>query len=262
MDLREARARQEIKRHPWELARFEVMLDIITQHFSPQQKIIILDVGCGDTFFVENLAQRLPNALLYGIDIEFQEEDLIYYKEKFEGTPIQIYDSLENMETSFPYPKADVVLLLDVIEHIEDDVAFLKMLYAKPYITEATKFFVTVPAFQSLYTTHDDFLGHYRRYNNASLKQSLTQANQEVKQIGYFFAFLLPIRWLKALKERFLTKDKASTGLVEWSKGERATLLMKQILILDYQTTKFFRRIGIKLPGLSNFSVSHPKKGR
>lgn len=101
MDLREARARQEIKRHPWELARFEVMLDIITQHFSPQQKMVILDVGCGDTFFVENLAQRLPNALLYAIDIEFQEEDLTYYKEKFEGKPIQIYDSLETWKQVF-----------------------------------------------------------------------------------------------------------------------------------------------------------------
>ncbi len=262
MDLREARARQKIQRHPWELARFEVMLDIMMQHFSPQQQIVILDVGCGDTFFVEHLAQRLSNALLYGIDIEFQEEDLMHYKDKFEGMPIQIYDSLENMELSFPHPKADVVLLLDVIEHIEDDVAFLKMLHAKPYITEATQFFITVPAFQSLYTTHDDFLGHYRRYNNASLHQSLEKANQEVQKIGYFFAFLLPIRWLKVLKERFLNKDKASTGLVEWSKGKRATLLMKQLLMLDYKITKFFRKLGIRLPGLSNFSVSHPKKGR
>lgn len=260
MDLREARARAAIVRHPWELARFEVVNDILLQHFEKKDNIVVLDVGCGDTFFVENLAKRFSNGAFYGIDIEFKEADLAYFDEKFAGQNIEVYDALEQMELNFSHQEVDAVLLLDVIEHIEDDIAFLKMLNSKSYITSNTKFFITVPAFQSLYTTHDDFLGHYRRYSNNSLLNSLTSANHSAIKRGYFFSFLLPVRLLKTLKERWIGKDKASTGLVEWSGGKGVTNLIKQTLLFDYRISKFFRKLGIKLPGLSNFSVSQPKQ--
>ncbi len=260
MDLREARARVEIVRHPWELARFEVVNDILLKHFNNQDKLVMLDVGCGDTFFVENLAQRFPNSSFYGIDIEFKEADLAYFSEQFKDKSIQVFDALEQMEIDFPHQEVDALLLLDVIEHIEDDVAFLKMLSQKPYITAKTKFFITVPAFQSLYTTHDDFLGHYRRYNNTTLLDSLNKSNHVAIERGYFFFSLLPVRLLKMIKERILGKEKESTGLVEWSGNERSTNFIKQVLRLDYSIAKFLKNLGVKLPGLSNFSVSSPRK--
>ncbi|MEN0046601.1 MAG: class I SAM-dependent methyltransferase [Bacteroidota bacterium] len=255
MDLREARARTEIVRHPWELARFEVVNDILLQHFDASDQLQVLDLGCGDTFFVENLAQRFLNSTFYGVDIEFQEEDLAYYAETFKDKSIAVFDSLEQMEQQRSIQQIDAVLLLDVVEHIEKDVAFLQMLFEKNYITEATKIFITVPAFQSLYTTHDDFLGHYRRYTNRTLVQTIQQAGFQKFKVGYFFTSLLPVRLLKVVKERILGKDQESTGLVEWSGSKGTTSLMKQILISDYKFSHFFRKIGIKIPGLSNYIV-------
>lgn len=259
MDLREARARETIVRHPWELARFEVVNDILLQHFQANQALTILDVGCGDTFFVENLSARFPAANCYGIDIEFKADDLLHFEEKFQGTNIKVFDALENMEQQTPPFSADVVLLLDVIEHIEDDISFLKMLNTKPYITSNTKFFITVPAYQSLYTSHDDFLGHYRRYTNKTLRHSLTTSSHQVLQTGYFFSALLPVRLLKAIKEKTLGKDKESTGLVEWNGSIAKTNTVKNVLLTDYKTSKALSKLGVKLPGLSSFSVSHPK---
>jgi len=255
MDLREARARTEIVRHPWELARFEVVNDILLQHFEATDQLQVLDLGCGDTFFVENLSQRFPNSTFYGVDIEFQAEDLAYYAAAFEGKPIATFDSLEQMEQRRSIQQIDAVLLLDVVEHIEKDIAFLQMLFEKNYITKDTKIFITVPAFQSLYTTHDDFLGHYRRYTNNSLVKTIQQAGFRKLKVGYFFTSLLPVRLLKVVKERILGKDQESTGLVEWSGSESTTKLIKQILITDYKFSHFFRKIGIKIPGLSNYIV-------
>ncbi|MEM8523732.1 MAG: methyltransferase domain-containing protein [Bacteroidota bacterium] len=259
MDLREARARTEIVRHPWELARFEVVNDILLQHFEALDELQVLDLGCGDTFFVENLAQRFLKSTFYGVDIEFKADDLAYYAEAFEDKPIAVFDSLEQMEQQRSIQQIDAVLLLDVVEHIEYDVEFLKMLYSKNYITENTKIFITVPAFQSLYTTHDDFLGHYRRYTNATLVNTIQQAGFQKIKVGYFFASLLPVRLLKVFKERLIGKDQESTGLVEWSGSAATTTLMKQILVADYKISRFFRKIGIKILGLSNYIVT--KKG-
>jgi len=255
MDLREARARTEIVRHPWELARFEVVNDILLQHFDSSDQLQVLDLGCGDTFFVENLSQHFPNSTFYGVDIEFQEDDLAFYEDTFTNKPIAVFDSLEQMEQQYSVQKIDAVLLLDVVEHIEKDIEFLQMLFEKNYITKTTKIFITVPAFQSLYTTHDDFLGHYRRYNNNTLIKTIKQAGFQKLKVGYFFTSLLPVRFLKVIKERLLGKDQESTGLVEWSGNRATTNLMKQILIADYKFSHFFRRIGVKIPGLSNYIV-------
>jgi len=259
MDLREARARQEIVRHPWELARFEVVNDILLRYFNAGDRLNVLDLGCGDTFFVENLSKRFPNSQFYGVDIEFKEDDLAYFEEAFKGKNIAAYDALESMEAAENIAQIDVVLLLDVVEHIEQDIAFLKMLHAKNYITTDTKIFITVPAFQGLYTTHDDFLGHYRRYNNPHLVETIQSSGYQHLEVGYFFKSLLLPRALKALKERLFGKDKVSTGLVEWSGGESTTNFIKQVLITDYKIAQFFRKIGLKLPGLSNYIVIQKK---
>jgi hypothetical protein len=252
MDLREIRAREEVVRHPWELARFEVVCDLLKKYIKETESLNMLDLGCGDTFFVENLAQRFSNSRFYGVDIEFEEADLDALGEKLKGQPIQLFQSLDNMEAEAAPQEIDIVLLLDVVEHIEFDVEFLQMLHRKPYITERTKIIITVPAFQSLYTSHDDFLGHYRRYDNAHLKKTIEKAGFQSVKVGYFFGSLLPVRALKVAKEKLLGKDKASTGLVEWSGSEGKTTFIKNVLQLDY---KIGQLTGGKLPGLSNYIV-------
>jgi trans-aconitate methyltransferase len=259
MDLREARARQIIVRHPWELARLEVVDQIIKDHFNAKNELTILDVGCGDTFFVEQLSERYNNSRFFAIDIEFQEDDVAALNAKFSQKPIHIFTTLEEMEQQQAPKSVDIILLLDVIEHIEEDVAFLKMLLSKPYVTPKTKFFITVPAFQGLFMSHDVFLGHYRRYSNRTLNLAIQKANLQSKDIGYFFSSLLPIRALQTLKERLFGQKENATGLVTWNGSDTSALWMKKILITDYQIFRLFKKIGIKLPGLSNYVVASRK---
>lgn len=258
MDLREQYKRNEnkpINRHPWELARLQVVIDKISKEIDVNKPQTILDIGSGDTFVVENLSDKFPNITFFAIDIEFDDTLLKYYKNKLKNKPIYVFQSLDTAEEEMLNSEVSMILLLDVVEHIEDDVLFLNQLYDRPFFKKNTKLFITVPAYKSLFTSHDVFLGHYKRYSNRTLKMILQKSNYYPIKIGYFFTSLLPIRMLEKLKEKILKKDKKTTGLVTYTGGKFKTQLLKQLLLLDYKISLFTRQIGIKLPGLSNYII-------
>lgn len=84
--------------------------------------------------------------------------------------------------------------LLDVLEHIEQDDAFLKLLWKKN--GNGWRILLTVPAFPLLWSSIDDSGGHYRRYRVNDLKNLVREAGFEVLYINYFFEFLFsPFFW-------------------------------------------------------------------
>lgn len=256
MDLRELGARNTLvnNRHPWELARLEVTTDILKNNDLLASKTF-LDLGCGDSFFINTLYnQNQLNATCFGVDINFEDPMILEFNK--ENPKIQFFKTLDNLADNFK-GTIDVVFLMDVIEHIEDDIAFLKMVAQYSFITPQTTFVITVPAFQSLFASHDVFLGHYRRYDNQLLENNISKSGYKTFEVGYFFSLLLLPRWIQMLKEK-LVKPKETTGLVEWQGSGFKTKTIANILYLDYKFSKIARKIGIKLPGLSNYALCRP----
>ena len=257
MDLRESRESVTYNggRHPWELARVEVVHRLLTRALAGKTPQMILDIGCGDAFFVQQLARRYPSASLVAVDIEFDEALLESLREQVSPQRISLYKTLEEaaLETQ---QKADVVLLLDVIEHIEDDVGFLNRLRDSPLVTDQTLFAITVPAYQRLFCSHDTFLGHYRRYDNRLLSEHLARAGYHPRQIGYFFFAALVLRTLQVWRERRGGGSRRpAVGLADWQGGPLTTWAVKRLLLLDFACSRFLRRLGIRLPGLSNYAL-------
>lgn len=90
----------------------------------------------------------------------------------------------------------------DVIEHIEDDVAFLRTIAAT--MRQGGHLYLTVPAFKFLWSDEDVFAGHYRRYTISSLTQALNEAGFEVVHATYMFSILaLPILLFRSLPSLF-----------------------------------------------------------
>lgn len=88
--------------------------------------------------------------------------------------------------------------LFDVVEHIEDDAAFLKSVchVLKP----GGRLYLTAPAFSALYSDVDRFAGHFRRYTRSQLRRLLTSSGFDVSYGGYIFTLLpLPILLLRTL---------------------------------------------------------------
>ena len=256
MDLRELKAtnNQPLNRHPWELARLEVVYSLIKPLLKKNNTV--LDIGCGDLYVLESLYNKEIAGDFYAADIAFSEEQLKTYQEQFKNTPITVYSSVDNLDANIK-KEATAVLLLDVIEHIDDEIQFLKELTSKECINNDTLFFITVPAYQSLFTSHDVFLGHYRRYTNKMLEERLNEAGLEVIRKGYFFFSLLLVRILEKIKDK---GDSSKTGLVEWKGSDTVTKMVKNILVIDAKVLIFFQRIGIKLPGLSNYAICRKKQ--
>lgn len=85
---------------------------------------------------------------------------------------------------------ADVVLLLDVIEHLDDDLAGLRA--ARQALRDGGVLFVTVPAYPWLWSDHDVALGHRRRYTRAGLRRVVEAAGYRVACLSYFNSVLFP----------------------------------------------------------------------
>jgi SAM-dependent methyltransferase len=96
--------------------------------------------------------------------------------------------------------------LFDVLEHIEDDLAFLKELYS--LMENEGALIITVPAYNLLWSGEDIFAGHFRRYTLKTLKLKLEKAGFKIEYQTYFFSILpFPIFLFRSLPYIFGKKN-------------------------------------------------------
>ncbi len=248
MDLKEYQNSLFSQRHPWELARFEVMKDILSRRIGLDSVKRVADIGCGDAFVVDSLAAHMPKANLAAVDKNFTEVEKEQILASLQHPNITLLSDISELKSS--PQNIDIVLLMDVIEHVEYDVDFLRQINSLPIITPNTLFFITVPAFQSLFSEHDVFLNHFRRYNKTQLQAVLTQADLQVVQSGYFFLSLLIVRSFQKL----FRKDNTN-GLNQSKTSAFGNKIVKLVLLIDYKFSSIFNKIGIRLPGLSLYAL-------
>lgn len=91
----------------------------------------------------------------------------------------------------------DVVLLFDVLEHIEDTGPFVASLVR--HLRPGGHLFLNVPALGALTSAYDDAAGHLRRYNRASLAGEFAHAPIEVRDLAYWGMSMIPILALRKL---------------------------------------------------------------
>jgi 2-polyprenyl-3-methyl-5-hydroxy-6-metoxy-1,4-benzoquinol methylase len=244
------------RRHPWELARIEVVKRVLRERVDLHPGDMVLDVGCGDSFLVEQIAASYPSVTFCGIDTAFDEHLLGMFTRNLKVGNVQLFRTLEDAASKIRDKQAAVVLLLDVIEHVQDDVAFLKSLQTSPLVGPHTRYVVSVPAFECLFSTHDVFLGHYRRYSNRTLERHLKRAGLEPQLLCYFFSSLLLPRLTKAAGEKLLrVKSTRTTAVASWRGSKALQRFIKQILVWDFRVTWALNRRGINVPGLSNLAL-------
>ena len=164
----------------------------------------VLEIGCGVGGNVGLLSQ---SGQYRGIDMHKPAID--YCSEKYPQFEFQC-TRVEDIPQEFNSNKFDSIYLLDVLEHIDDQVAILKS--AQNYLTPSGKILVTVPAFEFLWSPHDDFVHHVRRYTKAGLKKVLEDSGYRVERISYFNSILFPLALIQRLGMRLLNR-KLSTHL-------------------------------------------------
>jgi 2-polyprenyl-3-methyl-5-hydroxy-6-metoxy-1,4-benzoquinol methylase len=258
MDLVESgnKAVEMDRRHPWELARVDVIKRVLRDMVELRAGDIVLDVGCGDSFMTEQIARVYPAVTFYGIDTGFDEQLVDTLTGKQTVSNLRLFKTLEDAALHIGNGKAAVVLLMDVIEHIQDDVSFLRRLQSSPLVHPQARYVLSVPAFGFLFSAHDVVLGHYRRYSNKMLERHLKQAGLEPLVIGYFFSSLLLPRLVLAAKEKLLRfEQRRTTQVAEWHGSQPWQSFIKNVLVWDFRVSWALYRRGVKLPGLSNLAI-------
>ena len=212
---------------------------------------VVADIGCGDAFVIQRLSARFPGARFLGIDTA---PDAVWSSDSPQS--VTLFRSLAEAAASV---KGFVshMLLLDILEHLPDERRFFKELFDTLPAEDAATFLVTVPAFRRLFSSHDRFLGHYRRYARRPLCQMLRQSGLSIEKSGYFFSLLLIPRTLRSIGERlFDSAAVPQSDLVRHGKSGRLTGdIMESVLVLDYRIGVLLRRCGMQPWGLSVFAL-------
>jgi trans-aconitate methyltransferase len=254
LDLKEQSVSKETTRHPWELARAKSINHLIKDYLKDSESVMV-DFGCGDLFFMDYTLDNYPKAKGYGFDIGFSTQDLEDLSLNY--PKIIPVNSKDNLDTLLSAKRADIVFLMDVIEHVENDQQILESIIKSDWFDTKSHLIVTVPAYQILFNSHDVFLEHYRRYTNSGLSKIVTAAGFEIVEKGYFFSSLLIPRAISKLKEKLSPpKSFEKSELVDWKGGASITNLITQTLYSDFRVNHWLNSsLGITPPGLSNYMV-------
>ncbi len=202
-----------------------------------------LDVGAGDAWIAQQAIDRLPpSSEITCWDTNYSSEELT--------SPLAQRADL-HLVTTEPSGKFDGILMLDVIEHLEDDLSFVSDVVGSS-LAEDGWVLVSVPTYQFLFTSHDVSLKHYRRYSPGQCVAVLQSAGLTVEAQGGLFQSLLLVRVLQAAKERLHRPETGSTGVGTWTGGPRLTGVIERSLAIESQISlAVTTRSGLTLPGLS-----------
>ncbi len=156
---------------------------------NPKPKI--LDVGCGTGANLEMLRQF---GVAEGVDVS--DDALEFCRQK----GLKVHKGLAE-ELPFADEIFDVVTALDVVEHLDDDVAGLKEMFR--VLKRGGKTLIFVPAFMWLWGVQDDISNHRIRYTKQQIVERLEQAGFHIERATYanitFFAPILAGRTLMKL---------------------------------------------------------------
>lgn len=140
----------------------------------------VLDVGSGSAFFSRKLLESGEATQATCVDPGYPADT----EEQVNGRSMRFRRRADGSN-------ATLVLMMDVLEHVADDGALLAEYVAQ--MPSGAHVLVTVPAFQALWSGHDVFLEHHRRYTLPQVERLLRGAGLHMKLGCYFYAALLPL---------------------------------------------------------------------
>jgi SAM-dependent methyltransferase len=207
-------------RHWWYRGRRTVLARVIAS-LGLITDARILDAGCGSG---RNMVELASRGAVTGV--ELSETSVSLARDRGVGEVIE--GSV--LEMPFDADSFDLAVSLDVIEHLQDDLGALREL--RRVVAPGGSLLVTVPAYQWLWSGHDEINHHHRRYTRRSLQRVAEQAGWEQTRTTYFNSLLLPVAILLRALDRLSTKTTESS-LDLWVPPEPLNWLLERPLALE-----------------------------
>jgi hypothetical protein len=228
MDLLELESGVVPKRHWYYRSKARLLRTLVDRH--AQRVATIWDVGAGSGFFTAYMLANTPALGGLCIDPNYPAET----NNSVSGKPMRFRRLAGSGH-------ADLILLMDVLEHVDDPVGLLR-----EYVDAAPSgciFIITVPAHQWLWSTHDVYLGHRRRYTRSLLEETAQLASLEVLECGYYFASILPL--VAAMRKLRRVTRVRPTGSDLSQQGRIASSVLAGALTMERRLVGLNRLAGV-----------------
>ncbi|MBN2564523.1 MAG: class I SAM-dependent methyltransferase [Candidatus Eisenbacteria bacterium] len=181
----------------WFVARRQLVRELIERYAPADRQLSILDVGCGTGATLKAIQDQ-------GAEMGLDRSSTALAFSRQRGLRRLAQATAEALPVAGE--SLDVVLALDLLEHIEDDEAAVKELGR--VLRPGGILVVAVPALPELWSEHDEALDHVRRYRGKRLRRLLLQAGLRVEKLSpLILALLAPIAGLRAL-QRLIPRKK------------------------------------------------------
>jgi len=183
--------------HWWYVARRDILADFIAREVSLPKDARILEIGCGT-------GHNLPMLGAFG-EVDAIEIDPAAREIASQRIGKEVGSSPLPELTGVADGQYDMIAVLDVVEHIEDDVAALEAMAKR--LKPGGTILITVPAHQWMWSAHDVVNHHKRRYSKATLVAALERAGLKWRKLGYFNSLLFPAAVAARLAGKLTGKD-------------------------------------------------------
>lgn len=216
----ELQTHQVEDRHWWYRGRRTVIEGVLKGIELPPDARI-LDAGCGSG---RNMVELARHGAVTGVELSQTSVELARER----GCGEVVAGSI--LEMPFADASFDLAVSLDVIEHLQDDLGALREL--RRVVAPGGALLVTVPAYQWLWSGHDEINHHHRRYTRRSLQCVAEQAGWRQARTTYFNFLLLPVAIALRVLERFNTRTTESS-LDLWVPPQPLNALLERPLSME-----------------------------
>lgn len=189
--------------HWWFLARRRILKRLIERVVKPPRKARVLEIGCGTG---HNLAMLKS----FG-SLEASELDRCARAVANKRLPGKVKNAKLPDLSMFKRNGYDLVALLDVLEHVPDDLASLRAIHMR--LKPGGALILTVPANPWMWSAHDAAHHHFRRYTKRQLEELFLRSGLEVQLLTYFNTLLFPLVAAARIAGKVMRKDSADDRL-------------------------------------------------
>ena len=202
----------------------------------------VLDVGAGSGVFSRQLLDGGLARRATCVDTGYQVER----EEKHNGREIRFLREIKAVSQT-------LILMMDVLEHVDDDVGLLRA-YTSDMPRDG-RVLISVPAFEFLWSSHDVFLEHHRRYTLLRIEQTIQQAGLQVLKSRFFFGTLFPIAAAVRIGERIRL---GGSEVEARSHLKRSSRPVNDLLVALHDLERMTLFHFNKLAGLTVFCLAKP----
>jgi SAM-dependent methyltransferase len=211
--------------HPIDVASRRHAVEQLRKHLT-RPDAVVLEVGCSSGYLLRDMRAAMPDAFLIGAD--YVRGPLVALADALPTVPILQFDL---QRCPLPDASVDAVVLLNVLEHIEDDAAAVGHLYR--VLRPGGVAVIEIPAGPQLYDVYDKELMHFRRYRRKGAVALFEKAGFRVDKASHLGFFVYPGFWAVKKKNRLFAPKEGGAAVVAKEIKSSSSPLLSTLMNLE-----------------------------